>query len=173
MTDATEASPFGGCAAGDIAVAPGFKVTSGSLRLFRSFPTAGANDWRWTFTGAGDVTFYLSCLEVRLSNEVGTGDDPAKPHTHDLDLEWLPSTAGQSSSVPVGNDNTLTRSAAKRDFAAVGAFWIDAPSTMSYLGMDARGRKRDFKFWNAGASASNVYTAILSLHKRTSPQLKP
>lgn len=173
VTDATDTTPFGGCAAGDIAVAPGYKVTSGSLRLFRSFPTAGANNWQWTFTGSGNVTFYLSCLEVRLSNELGTGDDPTKPHTHDLDLAWMPSTAGQLNSVPVGTDQTITQSAAWRDFAAVGAFWIDAPTTVSYLGMDARGRKRDFKFWNAGASAGNVHTAILSLHKRTSPQLKP
>lgn len=172
VADDTETSPFGGCPVGYVAVAPGFKVAAGAPQLVASYPSADGRDWRWKFKGSGDITFYLSCLKSRVSNEVGTGDDPAKPHTHDLDLAWMPS-APAGTSLDVGTDQTLTRSAAWRDFAAVGAFWIDAPTTVSYLGMDARGRKRDFKFWNAGASASNVYTAILSLHKRTSPQLKP
>lgn len=173
VTDNTPTSPFPGCdGSHDVAVAPGFKVTSGSPRLTASYPEADPRDWQWKFQGAGDVTFYLSCLKSRVSNEVGTGDDPAKPHTHDLDLAWMPGTPAVTS-LAVGTDQTLTRSAAWRDFAAVGAFWVDNPFIVSYLGMDARGRKRDFKFWNAGASASTVYTAILSLHKRTSPQLKP
>lgn len=173
VSDATEVSPFSGCLDGYVAVAPGFRATTGSPRLVGSYPSADAKDWRWMFQGGGDVEFYLSCLKVRVSAEVGTGDDPLKPHTHDLDLAWMPGTTGPSTSLAVGTDQTLTLSAAWRDFAAVGAFYVMAPSTVSYLGQDARGRKRDFKFWNAGASASTVYTAILSLHKRTSPQLKP
>lgn len=173
VTGGTETSPFGGCLDGYVAVAPGFRATTGSPRLVGSYPSADARDWRWMFDGSGDVEFYLSCLKTRVSTEQGPDDALGVTHTHDLDLAWLPSTTGPSTSLEVGNDQTLTESAAWRDFAAVGAFYVMDPTTVTYLGMDARGRKRDFKFWNAGAGASTVYTAILSLHKRTSPQLKP
>lgn len=173
VTGGTETSPFSGCLAGYVAVAPGFRATAGSPRLVGSYPSADGRDWRWMFQGNGDVESYLSCLKVRVSNEQNPNDPPATPHTHDLDLAWMPSTTGPSTSLAVGTDQTLTQSAAWRDFAAVGAFYVMDPSAVTYLGMDARGRKRDFKFWNAGPSASTVYTAILSLHKRTSPQLRP
>jgi len=177
VVDGTEVSPFDGCPAGHIAVSPGYKMAdqSSTLRLQGSFPSGDGKDWRWNFSGTGEnlVTFYLSCLKIHVSTEQGPDDEVGKKHTHDLDLGWMPSTAGLLTSTPMGNDQQVTMSAAWRDFAAVGAFYNMAPATTTYLGQDARGRKRDFKFWNAGPGNSSVYTAILSLHKRTSPQLKP
>lgn len=175
VTEAAEASPFDGCAPGELAVSPGFKMTdqSSTFRLYRSMPSADGRDWRWAFAGLGEneITFYLSCLKVRVSTELGNGD--TKTHAHDLDTSWMPSTAGETTSTPMGDDQQVTMSAAWRDFAAVGAFDVVSPATTTYLGQDARGRKRDFKFWNAGPANADVKTAILSLHKRTSRQLKP
>ncbi len=151
------------CSAGQIPVSPGFKFTNGAAgRVYRSYPAPGLDPiaWQWSFqvTSPGDVTTYLRCINRTTSSAAG--------HTHDVDADLQP-LAPAASSVPVGEQNDFRIFARPHDEGNVGAFSIVDPTTVTYLGQDAQGQVRGFRFWNAGPAASNVELAVWGFDKRT------
>lgn len=152
------------CAAGEIPVAPGFGFTAGSAgRPYRSYPTASELGWGWSFVGttAGSVTTYLKCLAATTSS-AGT---PA--HTHLVDADLVPGYGGQSELLPAGEQIDRTISSRAHDEGNVGAYWIDDPFAVHYLGQDARGQVRTVRFWNTGTGSGQTYLAIWGFDKRT------
>lgn len=159
------------CPSGTVPVAPGYNLIGGTARLTASYPDNATNTWVWKFdqlSVEAAFDFYLRCLKVRVSNETGNGD--TKAHTHELDLQF---PALSTFHIGSSSREITTLAATPKDFAAVGAFKVVTPDHVTFLGMDARGRKRDFVTFNATSSGNHLEAAVLSFDKRTSPQLKP
>ena len=91
---------------------------------------------------------------------------------HEVDSDFRPAYAGQEESLATGlNDRTVE--AGRHDEALVGAFWIDDPFHVAYLGQDPRGQVRSYRFWNDGAGSDRSWLGVFSIDKRTSRQLAP
>lgn len=159
------------CAADEVAVAPGFNFSTGSSgRIYRSYPSDDFRGWLWAFQAdhaTDDLTVYLTCL----SDETSANGSPN--HRHPLDLVWVPGWSGSWDTAPSAGDSMRSLRANPHDDAVVGAFWIDDPTHVSYLGMDARGRMRGYKFWWDGIGSSWTKIAVLGMGHRTGPQIAP
>lgn len=152
------------CLANEIPVNPGFNFTLGGTgRIFRSYPTPDELGWQWAFipTSDGRVTTYLHCLS-RTTSSAGT---PA--HTHEVDADLLPGYGGQSELLGTGEQVDRTISSRAHDEGNIGAYWIDDPYHVWYLGQDARGQVRTTRFWFDGAGSGQVYLAVFGFDKRT------
>lgn len=170
------------CGSGELPVTPGFNVTSDTygkrLRLFQSWPTASLQGWQWAFVvdDPVDITVYLRCLRVK------TGSGGNGPHAHNLQYAWRPNGYGGYHDFlsVVGtqerriNCDDGTNGARYQDYKAmVGAFWIDDPSHVWFLGMDPRPKQRSYKFWWDGGGSNSYYLAALCIRARTSKQVAP
>lgn len=157
-----------GCTAGQIPLAPGFDFGAGGGALYRSYPTASLTGWHWGFVvdGPADLTLHLRCLD-RRTTAAGAGG-----HVHEVDSDFRPSYAGQQETLATGlNDRTVE--ARRHDEGLIGAFWVDDPFHVAYLGQDPRGQVRSYRFWNDGAGSDQSWLGVFSIDKRTSRQLAP
>jgi hypothetical protein len=165
---ALELDTTAGCTSDQIPLAPGFEFTSGHGAVYRSYPTMPLTGWHWAFLvqGPADLRLHLRCLE-RRTTAPGAGG-----HVHEVDADFGPAYAGQHETLADGlNDRTV--GARQSDEGLVGAFWIDDPFHVAYLGQDPRGQVRAYRFWNDGAGSAETYLGLYSLDKRTSRQLAP
>jgi hypothetical protein len=170
------------CAPDEYAVAPGFNVTSSvygkRIRLFRNWPTSNFRGWHWAFVVEDpvDISVYIRCLRTTTSAS-GNG-----PHAHELPMTWRSNGYGG-----VYNHLNVTGTQERRlncddgangnfyqDYKAmVGAFWIDDPHHVWYLGMDPRPKQRAYKFWWDHSGGDGVYLAALCIRARTGKQIAP
>ena len=60
----------------------------------------------------------------------------------------------------------------RRYKAMVGAFWINDPHYVWFMGMDPRPKQRSYKFWREPGGDSGVYLAALCIKVRTGKQIK-
>ncbi|GAB3198589.1 hypothetical protein GCM10027062_13110 [Nocardioides hungaricus] len=170
------------CPAGTYAVAPGFNVTSQDygkkVRIFRSWPTPNYRGWQWAFVVEDPVNIdvYFRCLSTKVL-PAGSG-----PHSHQLFTEWRPyGYAGRLDNLSVvrtqerrlncddGSDGRYYQNYK----LMVGAFWINDPRNVWYLGMDPRPKQRAFRYWWTGSGDSGVYHAGLCIRARTGKQIAP
>lgn len=168
------------CPTGTVAVAPGFNFLNNErAHIFRSWPTADFRGWQWAFLVEDpntEVTVYLSCLQIK------TGPGGNGPHAHNLQWAWRPNGfAGDHQSLDVvgtqerrincddGADGKFFQ-----DYKAmVGAFWINDPFHVWFLGMDPRPKQRSYKFWWDGSGDNNIYLGALCIRARTGKQVAP
>lgn len=164
--------PMDPCQPDELAVAPGFDFTSSSAQLLRSWPSTastGDENWFWQFDvpwwDIVEATFYLRCLAPRTL--------PAAGHVHALDLSWIKETGIDSSQLPAGDDVHYDLRAGPHRDAVVGALQLSpfGFGTTTYLGADARGRRRTFTFWTL--APDNISLGVLTLGHRTGRQLAP
>lgn len=181
---AYDASHENVCPAGTYAVAPGFNVTNpapygSKLRIFRSWPTTNFRGWQWAFMADAapvDVKVYLRCLNTKVAN-AGNG-----PHSHELPMTWRP--AGYAGVLDHLNvlktqerrlncDDGLNGQDYQHHKLMVGAFWINDPFHVWFLGMDPRPKQRAYKYWWDGSGDDGVYHAGLCIRNRTGKQIAP
>ncbi len=174
------------CGPGELAVAPGFNFNMAGVgnddhrvRIFRSWPTPNFRSWHWAFLvedSGVDVTLYLRCLQIKTS-AAGSG-----PHAHNLQWSWRPNGyAGFHDALNVlgtqerrVNCDDGANGSFYQDYkAAVGAFWIDDPFHVWFLGMDPRPKQRAFKYWWDGGGSNSIYMGALCIRARTSKQVAP
>lgn len=171
------------CPDGTYAVAPGFNVTShefgSKVRIFRSWPTPNYRGWQWAFKvdhAPVDVRVYLRCLSVKVG-AAGNG-----PHSHELFMTWRPhgysgvldhldvfKTQERRLNCDDGHDGARYQNYK----LMVGAFWINDPHHVWYLGMDPRPKQRAYKYWWDGHGDNGVYHAGLCIRARTGKQIAP
>ena len=171
------------CPDDSYAVTPGFNVTSSEfgkrVRIVRSYPSAANfQGWRWAFVVSDpvDITVYLRCLRTT------TGSGGSGPHAHQLPMAWRPTGQGGyfSNLNVVGtqerrvNCDDGANGNRYQDYKAmVGAFWINDPSHVWFLGMDPRPKQRAYKFWWDGGGDSGIYLDALCVRARTGKQIAP
>jgi hypothetical protein len=157
------------CASNQLAVAPGFNFTAGSGRIYRSWPTSTFQSWHWAFLAndSATVNVYFRCLSIKTAAN-GSG-----PHAHQIQYSWVPGYGGSLYHLPVGSQVNRELSCGAQEKGMVGAFWIDDPFHVWFLGMDPRPKIRNFRYWNAGGGADSVYHALLCLNGRTGFQIAP
>lgn len=157
--------------ANEVAVAPGFNFTSGNGRIFRSWPSMNTRNWSWAFVvnGPADVSVYHRCLAVK------TGAGGNGPHAHRVFAGWFPGVGGDFGAIPVstGFERRYSCESKAYDKGMVGAFWIDDPTHVWWLGMDPRPKSRAFRFWNDSLSGNGTYVALLCVGSRTGKQIAP
>ncbi len=168
-----------GCDTGELAVAPGFKLSDDDHRVreFRSWPTTDFRGWHWAFLVQDpgvDVSLYLKCLQIKTGAASG--------HAHNLQWAWRPNGyAGFHGGFGVAgtrevrlNCDDSPNGAAYQDYkAAVGAFWLDNPWHTWFLGMDPRPKQRSYRFWYDGSGSDSYYLGALCIRARTSKQVAP
>jgi hypothetical protein len=170
------------CTADEYAVTPGFNFVADpepreqKVRLYRSWPSANFRSWQWDFviqeTGV-DATFYLRCLRTTVGTSAG--------HSHQLPMTWRPDWNGtvrnltflKTQEVRLNCDDGLNGSDFSMYKAMVGAFWINDPFHVWFLGMDPRPKQRSYKFWWDGGGDNRVYLAALCVKARTGKQIAP
>ena len=166
MTHATQCT-----GANELAVAPGFNYTAGSGRIYRSWPSANFRNWQWAFVvgGPADLTVYHRCLAIK------TGPGGNGPHAHRLYADWLPGYNGDFDNIPMSDsfERRLSCTHQSYDKGMVGAFWINDPSHVWWLGMDPRPKTRAYRFWNDGGGNHGTYVALLCIGSRTGKQVAP
>jgi hypothetical protein len=168
------------CPAGQIPVAPGFNFTAadpgggfaGSGRVYRSWPTASLQGWHWAFlvsNGPSDLTVYLRCLTIKTA-AAGAG-----PHAHNIIYNWHDGYGGILRHQPVSNDQGFEQreDCGDHEKGLLGAFWINDPFHVYYLGMDPRIKQRAFRFWNQGGGDDGVYVNALCVNDRVGKQIAP
>lgn len=170
------------CAADEYAVAPGFNVAPDpeprekKVRLYRSWPTPNFRGWHWAFVAEEpvDVTLYIRCLR--------TTPGTASGHTHKIPMEWRPHghagdprnlTFIKTQEIRLNCDDGPNGAFYQNYKAMVGAFWIDDPHHVWFLGMDPRPKQRSYKFWWDGGGVNSVYLAALCVRARTGKQIAP
>jgi len=171
-----------GCNTDEYAVAPGYNVTSAQfekrVRLFRSWPTANFRSWHWAFLvdDPVDMTVYIRCLRFT------TGPGGNGPHAHQIPMTWRPNGYGgvfHNLNVHGTQERRLNcddppNASFYQDYKAmVGAFWIDDPHHVWFMGMDPRPKQRSYKFWWDGAGSNGVYLSALCVRARTGKQIAP
>jgi hypothetical protein len=158
----------GACGADQLVVAPGFNYTSGSGRVYRSYPTLSFRNWHWAFVvnGPANLTLYEKCLDRDVAEALG--------HKHHLNWAWLPNYGGSLRHVPLGNQEQQLSCG---DFGAgvydnykaiVGGFWINDPNHVKFIGMDPRIKTRAYRFWYDGSGSNELHLADLCLSDTTS-----
>lgn len=175
------------CAAGQIAVAPGFNFNIAGVandnyrvRLVRSWPSdASYTGWRWSFivTDPGvDVSLYLKCLTIKTTAS-GSG-----PHAHNLMWAFRPNgfNGDQQFFNVVGTQERRINCDDGPDGryfqdykAAVGAFYLVNPFHQWFLGMDPRPKQRSYKFWWDGSGSNEVRLGAICIRARTGKQVAP
>jgi hypothetical protein len=171
------------CNADEYAVAPGFQLTShgpdfdAKIRLFRSYPTSNFRSWHWSFVvdePSVDINFTLRC--IRFTTGAASG------HAHQVPMTWRPNGYGgtirnltfiKTQEVRLNCDDSPFGADFQLYKAMVGAFWINDPFHVWFLGMDPRPKQRSYKFWWDGGGSSTVYLAALCIKVRTGKQIKP
>ena len=158
------------CSGTDIPVAPGFAVTGGYARLLQSWPATDTS-WQFVFmseTAAGTIQADVWCLPRTTSTVNG--------HSHLIDADLRPRPVdpgpfGVTETVPANatgySDYRIT--SRPHDEGNVGAFKINHYANIWYLGQDAQGQVRGFRFNNTGgAGTESVTLAVWGFDKRTS-----
>lgn len=171
------------CPADAYAVAPGFQLQShapdydAKIRLFRSWPTPNFRSWHWAFVvdePSVDINFTVRCL--RFTTGAANG------HAHQVPMTWRPNGyAGDFRTLIVNKTQEIRLNCDDhpngQNFqlykAMVGAFWINNPHYVWFLGMDPRPKQRSYKFWREPGGDSGVYLAALCIKVRTGKQIKP
>lgn len=146
------------CPAPAIAVAPGFEVTRGDLRVFRSAPAASSlRAWEWGFypqAPATRVTTSIRCLRL-----ASTADGATRRHFHRLVVREREGAID----VPADTTADLTAQCSPYEKGLIGIFDVrpDAAWTapmgghrLWYLGMEPQIKSRVFKVWDTDADTS-------------------
>jgi hypothetical protein len=172
------------CAADEVVVAPGFQVVSppsaspyDKIRVYRSWPSPDARSWRWAFL-VEDPNVYvrLSFKCLRLTTGAANG------HAHQIPRTWRSNgTNGVFHNIaPMGFEEIRVNcddgpdGAHFQDYKAmVGAWWINDPHHVWFMGMDPRPKQRSFKFYWDGAGDNGVYVGALCVRARTGKQIAP
>jgi hypothetical protein len=158
------------CGANALAVAPGFNFTAGQGRIYRSWPSSATfRSWHWAFVApdSATVSLYLRCLSLKTGGS-GTG-----PHAHALRYTWVGGYGGSLYHLPVGHQVNRELACGDQEKGMVGAFWINDPFHVWFLGMDPRPKIRNFRYWNDGGGDDSVYHSLLCLNSRTGFQVAP
>lgn len=155
------------CSASQLPVAPGFEFLAGSARLYQSWPTASMLSWHWAFVANDSATVRLSmrCLNIKTGTTSG--------HAHNLKYSWMPGYAGILTHLPMARQVNRELSCGAQEKGMVGAFWIDDPFHVWFLGMDPRPKIRNFRYYNDGGGSDSVYHGLLCLNIRTGFQIAP
>ena len=157
------------CSGTDIPVAPGFAVSGGYARLLRSWPVTDTS-WEFVFmaeTGAGTIQADIWCLPRTTSTVHG--------HSHRIDADLRPRPVdpgpfGVTQTVPAAPNgySDFRIESRPHDEGNVGAFQINHYANVWYLGQDAQGQVRGFRFNNTGgAGTESVRLAVWGFDKRT------
>lgn len=174
------------CPSGTVAVTPGFNFTNLGVadddhvaRIFRSWPTSNFRSWHWAFLVTDpnvDVNLYLRCLQT-TTGAAGNG-----PHAHALPFAWRPNGfSGYNTTLDVNGtqerrincDDGVDGAQYQNYKAVVGAFWINDPIHVWFLGQDPRPKQRASKFWWDTTGDPNVYLGALCVRARTGKQIHP
>jgi hypothetical protein len=172
----------GTCDPGYYAVAPGFNFVNNEYNEpFRSWPIASGRSWHWAFKVTDphpELNVYLRCLRKKVDSEFGPG--ASKKHTHKVPMVYRPNLAGFATDVSPAHRSVERRFDCDQGAgnyssykAMVGAFWIDDPHHVWFLGMDPRPKQRAYRFWYDGSSSNTVYLGALCIRARTDKQIKP
>jgi hypothetical protein len=144
------------CPSDTIAVAPGFEVTQGELRVWKSAPfNASISAWAWGFyqQGTTKVTTSVRCLDLASS----TDSTPA--HFHRL----VVTARDQMVSVPADKVSEIKADCSDYEKAMLGIFDVKLGNSWTspfsghflwFLGMEPQIKSRVFKVWNVDASTS-------------------
>lgn len=165
------------CALGasQIPVSPSFALTPGNTaRIVESYPNSAKTGWKWVFKGtdAGAVAS-IYCINRTTGPRVAVPPSSGGPaHTHEIDADMIPGFTGVTQTVPANTpgiefyDYRLT--SRPHDEGNVGAFKINHYDNIWYLGQDAQGQVRGFRFGNTGgAGTESVQIAVWGFDKRT------
>lgn len=157
------------CAPDELAVAPGFNFVSNPGRVFRSWPTANFRGWQWAFLNSdtSNVNVYFRCLATKTAAS-GSG-----PHAHRVRYTWFPDFNGFLEHLPIAHQTNKSLSCGAQEKGMVGAWWIDDPLHVWFLGMDPRPKIRNYRYWNDGGGSDVVYHGLLCLNTRTGFQMAP
>jgi hypothetical protein len=172
----------GTCDPGYYAVAPGFNFVNNEYNeIFRSWPIASGRSWHWAFKVTDpnpELNVYLRCLRKKVDSEFGPG--APKKHTHKIPMVYRPNLAGFATDVSPAHRSVERRFDCDQGAgnyssykAMVGAFWVDDPHHVWFLGMDPRPKQRAYRFWYDGSSSNTVYLGALCIRARTDKQIKP
>ena len=138
------------CASGQIAVAPGFKTTSGRVRIRGQYPSGPeVRRWFWEFDfeGAGSVDLRQRCLGLYTGRYAG--------HYHKIKRSFRPAFyPGGERLIPPSSVKEEEVSCDDLAKGMMGAWYIkpgDHPHGW-YLGMDPRLKTRAFKFQNTSTT---------------------
>ncbi len=158
------------CSGTDIPVSPGFAVNGGYARLTQSWPVTDTS-WQFKFraeTALSGIDAGVWCLPRTTSTVNG--------HSHLIDADLRPrpvspAAFGVTETVPVNATgySDFRIESRPHDEGNVGAFKIDSPDYIWYLGQDAQGQVRGFRFNNTGGGATGqtVTLAVWGFDKRT------
>jgi hypothetical protein len=142
------------CPSDTIAVAPGYEVTQGSLRAYKSVPfNAAISAWTWGFyqQGTTKVTTSIRCLDLASST------DATPSHFHRL----VVTARDQTISLPPGIVSEVKADCSSLEKAMVGIFDVKLGNAWTspfsghflwYLGMEPQIKSRVFKVWNVDAA---------------------
>lgn len=144
------------CPADTIAVAPGFEVTQGQLRVWKSAPfNSNISAWSWGFyqQGLTKVTTSIRCLDLSST----TNATPA--HFHRL----VVTARDQMISLPPNTVSEVKADCSPYEKAMVGSFDVKLGNPWTspfsghflwFLGMEPQIKSRVFKVWNVDAVTS-------------------
>lgn len=173
------------CPAGQYLVAPGFSFTGNDVgRLVGSWPQTSGRSWSWQFVHlVGDATPEVTVYGRCLSKRVQAANPPGEPKNHQhviamsIEPNGWPGYLRTLSWWQTKQERTFTCDQDKPGYygrkAAVGAFWIDNPWDVWFLGMDPRPKTRAFSFWNGAGGSPDVHLGALCVNSRTGKQVKP
>ncbi|MDP2772275.1 MAG: hypothetical protein Q8O61_01865 [Nocardioides sp.] len=150
------------CGTDQILVAPGFNITDGTARNYRSWPNQTLRGWYWAFDShhaTTDITVYGRCLDVKTSINKG--------HRHNIQSYFTHGWNGSYEGLPVSPRYERQLTCANHYWGAVGAWWIVNPHHVWHLGSDPRPVTRAHFFWNT-THGSASYLTLRCLGKRTS-----
>lgn len=172
------------CGPGYYAVAPGFHFVGAYQnrynRIVGSWPTSSEQGWQWQFV-VGDPSVRVDVAYRCLSDRVSSYGSP-KAHTHELPIEWRPSSGGGGFNTHLTTHGMQDKQLSCDDGyhgawyqsykAMVGSFWIWDPGYVWFLGMDPRPKTRNFRFWYE-SGGTDISLGTLCIRSRTGKQIKP
>jgi len=150
------------CTSDQILVAPGWNITDGTAKNYRSWPNATLGGWYWAFISnhaTTDINVYARCLDVQTDVKQG--------HRHNILAYFTHGWGGSFANLPVSSRTERQLTCADHYLGAVGAWWINDPHHVWHLGSDPRPVTRAHQFWNDGGGGHGTYLTLRCLGKRT------
>lgn len=144
------------CAPGQVAISPGFELTSGAALWRRSEPSDPAWSFGFEVTSPATANLSVRCLDKRVAQELG--------HTHKLKLRHRAKTV----SVPAHATRSYSVSCPDDAKGIVASY--DLPAGVLLLGHDPQPKIRVFKLLNTTGSAQSATLDLTCIGDRTGPK---
>ncbi|MEY2433021.1 MAG: hypothetical protein QOC92_2746 [Acidimicrobiaceae bacterium] len=156
------------CPHGSIAVAPGFEVLKGDMRVFKSVPgNNNLTNWKWGFyqQGFAKIETSIRCLDLASTSD-------ANPlHYHELVVNQRETNIG----IQAGVKDEVKIDCSPYEKAMIGLFDVRAVGSWTspfdqhwlwYLGMEPQIKSRVFRIWNVDSAVWNARIGAICFNDR-------